>query len=214
MAVIQRMPERNDEDLMLATGQGDNSAFAVLAECHHRSVVQFIYRFLGNSDRETAEDLAQDVFSAFKAAGSYQPRAKVITWLLRMAKNAALNYRRGQRLRRTETLRADDSSPTAAGGARSVEAGAMADEEAARIRRAVAALPASQRAAIILRHFHDFTYSDIADVLEVSISAVESLLFRARCKLRGMLLETRTNQDAPQVSPDLGAGLFREDTVL
>ena len=167
-AVIQRMLERNDEDLMLATGQGDNRAFAILVERHHRSVVQFIYRFLGNSDRETAEDLAQDVFmSAFKAAGSYQPRAKVITWLFRMARNAALNYRRGQRLRRTETLRSDAAAPAATGGARSAEAGAIADEEAARIRRAVAALPATQRAAIILRHFHDFTYSDIADVLEV-----------------------------------------------
>ena len=103
------MSERADEDLLIAGGRGDRPAFGELVERHHRAVVQFIYRFLGDVDRSTAEDLAQDVFMhAWKAAPSFRARAKVVTWLLQIAKNRSLNYRRGQRLRRMASLDRDE----------------------------------------------------------------------------------------------------------
>ena len=72
-----------DNDLMLAAGQGDRSAFGILVERHHRAIVQFAYRFLATPDRNAAEDLAQDVFlAAWKAAPVFRSRAKVLTWLL------------------------------------------------------------------------------------------------------------------------------------
>ena len=96
------MPERQDEDLMVSAGRGDHEAFGALVERHHRAVVQFVYRYLGDVGRDDAEDVAQDVFlGAFRAAPAFRPRAKVQTWLLRIARNTCLNYRRSQRLRRT-----------------------------------------------------------------------------------------------------------------
>ena len=75
-------------------------------------------------------------------------------------------------------------------------------ERAAGLRAAVANLPARQRAAVLLRHFHDLSYAEIATVLEVSVPAVESLLFRARRRLYKKLAR---EANSPQVPPELGA---------
>jgi len=196
------MSNRRDEDLLQDAGGGDREAFGVLVERHHRAVMQFVHRFLGDIGRDTAEDLAQDVFlKAWKAASSFEPRAQAITWLLRIATNTCLNYRRGKRLRRAVSLDANteaDIPDRQAGPA----AASQAREQADRVRRAIAELPPNQRAAIVLRHFHGLSYAEISDVLDVSVSAVESLLFRARRTLRVALAE---NETAPQVLPGLGA---------
>ena len=137
------MVERTDEELLSAAGRGDRGAFGELVERHHRAVVHFVHRFIGSGDRGTVEDLAQDVFlNAWKAARSFSPRAKVLTWLLHIAKNTCLNYQRRQRLRRTAPL---DEDEIPGGLGRSTEAGELqvvADEQAARIRTALAELPA------------------------------------------------------------------------
>ncbi len=200
------MPEREDEDLLISAGQGDREAFGLLVERHHRAVVQFAYRFLANVDRDTAEDLAQDVFlRAWKSAPSFQPRARVLTWLLRLTTNACLNYQRGRRLRRVISLQPDAPENASELPAKFADVSPTPDEEAARVRSAVTDLPDSQRAAITLRHFHDFSYVEIAEVLETSVSAVESLLFRARKTLRGRLADLRNPAESPQVLPELGA---------
>ena len=77
--------------------------------------------------------------------------------------------------------------------------------EAEAVRDAIARLPDTQRAVIILRHYHDLSYTDIAAALEVSVSSVESLLFRSRRKLRAILEEDSLDPTAPQVSPELGS---------
>ncbi len=186
---------------MLAAGRGDRSAFGTLVERHHSALYQFIYRFLGGLDRQTAEDLAQDTFlRAWQAAPSYEPRAKVLTWLLRIATNTCLNYRRRSRLRRTLALGAADGM-----AAQRSDTASSADEQHPRLQSAIGELPASQRAAIVLRHFHEFSYAEIADVLDTSVSAVESLLFRARVGLREHLSTQEKSRERPQVSADLGA---------
>lgn len=209
------MAERTDQHLLVAAGRGDRQAFGVLVERHHRAVVQFIYRYLANVDRDTAEDLAQDVFfGAWKAAPSFRARARVFSWLLRIAKNTCLNYRRGQKLRRTASLDRDDLvATTSASGDETAATEAVAREEAGSLRRAIAGLPPTQRAAIILRHYHDLPYSDIAEVLKTSVSAVESLLFRARTTLRKAMNGTRKTGERPQVLRDLRAESLTEGTV-
>ena len=80
---------------MLAAGRGDRDAFGILVQRHQRAIVQFAHRFLATADRATAEDLAQQAFlGAWRYAQTFQPRAKVLTWLFRIATNACLNYRR------------------------------------------------------------------------------------------------------------------------
>jgi RNA polymerase sigma-70 factor (ECF subfamily) len=181
----------DDTALLLAAGRGDRSAFGELVERRQRAVVRFVHRFLGTADRATAEDIAQDVFlAAWKAAPTFRPRAAVLTWLLRIATNSCLNYQRSRRRKPTVSL---DSvaSPTVAPHEGGRDDGtAELDERSERIRAAVAQLPTQQRAALILRHFQELSYAEIAGVLGSSVSSVESLLFRARSRLRALLDES------------------------
>ena len=199
------MSERGDTELMLAAGRGDRDAYAALIERHHRSIVQFVLRFLGTMELDVTEDLAQEVFlRAWKAAPSFKPRAKVMTWLLRLTTNTCLNYRRSSRLRKTVSLDGDGLAVQALEQSGPPDLRAMADEEAERVRAAVGKLPPNQQAAVVLRHFHELSYSDIAQVLGISVSAVESVLFRARETLR-RLLKVTEGETTPQVFPKEGA---------
>ncbi|MFH0983472.1 MAG: RNA polymerase sigma factor [Planctomycetota bacterium] len=193
-----------DTPLMLAAGQGDREAFGILVERHHLAILRFVHRFLGSSDRDTAEDLAQDVFlAAWKAAPSFRPRAKVLTWLFRITTNVCLNYARGSRLRVTLPLDAEGTPERPGTELDRPDARAIAREQADRVRKAVAGLPGQQRTAILLRHFQGFSYAEIADVLDTSVAAVESLLFRARQTLGATLAGARSDA-SPQVFPEIG----------
>ena len=195
------MDPREDAELMRAAGRGDREAFGLLVEQHHRAIIRFIHRFLGTRDPDVAEDLAQDVFlEAWRAAASFEPRAKVLTWLLRIAANDCLNYRRSSRLRVMVSLDADDSAVPAAPRTRLPETSVHTSERAEQVRAAIASLPPMQRAAILLRHFHGLSYRDTADALDTTVSAVESLLFRARRTL-GAGLAAGKPDALPQVSP-------------
>jgi len=189
----------DDERLILAAGRGDRDAFGVLVERCHHDVVNFIDRYLGFTDGHIAEDLAQEVFlSAWKAAPSFRPRAKVQTWLLRIATNLCLNHRRDSRLRVTVSLSAQDAEVGQAMDAKQPDAVLIAREQTEAVRKVIAALPPKQRTAIVLRHFHELSYSEIAGVLTTSVSAVESLLFRARQTLLKEF-EAKKEDFSPQV---------------
>lgn len=205
-------PTRSAEELLIAAGRGDRQAFATLVERYHRAVMQFIFRFLGDVDRSTTEDLAQDVFlKAWKSAPGYRPRAKALTWLLQIARNTSLNYRRAHRLRQTVSLaEADGVVDEGVAG----EADSQSQDRARGVQAALMTLPHKQRAAIVLRHYLDLTYSDIAETLGVSVSAVESLLFRARTSLRDLLAQEGNIHSSPQVIRPSGAEPLREDKVL
>ena len=191
------MSQHSDEDLLMEAGQGDRASFGLLVERYHRPVMHYIHRFLGTITRETAEDLTQDVFlSAWKAARSFTPRAKVITWLFKIATNICLNHRRAAKLRRFLSLQMFEQIEPAA----PVDEGSSTRDEA--VRMAIAKLPDRQRAAIVLKHYHDFSYAQIADTLALSGPAVESVLFRARKALRGMLASEQGFEKSPQVLPE------------
>ena len=199
------MADRLDAALISAAGGGDREAFGVLVERHHREVMRFVFRFLGLVDRHTAEDLVQDVFlSAWRAAPRFRPRpgASVFSWLLRIATNTCLNYRRDRRLRLVVSM---DENRETSGRDRSHDAAdaiLAAKERALQVQAAVADLPPAQRAAIVLREYHGLSYTEIADAIGTSVSAVESLLVRARRALSAVLSTTET-ETPPQVSPEL-----------
>ena len=170
-----------DNYLLLASGGGDREAFTVLVERHHRAVIHFVHRFLATADRATAEDLAQQVFlNAWRYAPTFEPRAKVLTWLFRLATNTCLNYRRSERSRVSAVLLVRAADAAQGAGGRGAEAHLEEAEQAQQVRAAVASLPPKQRAAIVLRYFHDFSYEQIGDILGASTSAVDSMLHRAR----------------------------------
>jgi len=179
-----------DVELMLAVrDNGDVTAFRKLMECHQHAVVGTIARMLGRVD--DAEDLAQQVFlRVWKSAPRYEVTAKFTTWLFTITRNLVFNetrraYRRyevsmDERQDRGQFEENTDSS------ARPDDA-LLRDEMLATIDKAISELPEQQRTAVILRRYQELPYEEIATILDTSVSAVKSILFRARQQLREAL---------------------------
>lgn len=199
------MDPRQDGELMLAAGQGDRDAFAVLVARHQGAIIHFIHRFLGTASCDVVEDLAQEVFlEAWKYASSFRPRAKVLTWLFRITTSECLDHRR--RTRRRVSVQFDSGlvADRATRETREPATSVRAREQAQIVRGAIVELPPNQRAAILLYHFHELSYRQIADVLDTSLSAVESLLFRAKRTLAAKLSAEKIDI-SPQVFSEISA---------
>ena len=178
-----------DVQLMLAVQQGDDAAFHRLFEKHVPGVIGFAMQFVGN--RARAEELAQDVFlQIYRTRSRYAPRARFKTWLYRMVTNACLSELRRpehrvhmQPLNRPANTATDDPPPVEL-PTRGGEELALGQETVERLREAVAALPAQQRAALLLARVNGLSYDEVAASLSCSISAVKSLIHRATVTLR------------------------------
>jgi RNA polymerase sigma-70 factor (ECF subfamily) len=179
---------RSDVQLMLGVKAGDESSFDLLLERFRTPVVHFLQRMV--RDPALAEDLAQEVFlRVYRARKAYAPSAKFTTWLFRIATNLALNALRDARHRGSEVSldappEEDERPVQVPNGEAGAEERLVAGERAARIRRAVEALPEKQRAAVLLHKYEEMDYREIARVLGCSESALKSLLFRAYETLR------------------------------
>jgi RNA polymerase sigma-70 factor (ECF subfamily) len=180
---------RADDDarlvaLMLRARGNDEAAFRELVEATEDRVYGTIVKML--SGVEGAEDLAQKVYlRIWQARGRYEPTAKFSTWMFSIMRRLVLNERRG-RARRGAVFyepTVEASLPEVSGGV-SPSAEAAAGELAQAIDAALADLPEEQRTAIILRRYDEMPYEEIARVLETTVPAVKSLLFRARETLR------------------------------
>jgi len=176
-----------DAELMLRVKDGDGASFALLLEKYRASVSHFLYRMV--QEQAVSEELAQEVFlRVYRSRETYEPTAKFTTWLFRIATHLALNWLRDQKNERGQE-RLDESvedAPTreVADRSPSVEQSMVHRVKVEEVRRAVAALPEKQRAAVLMHKYEEMEYSQIAKVLSCSESAVKSLLFRAYETLR------------------------------
>jgi RNA polymerase sigma-70 factor (ECF subfamily) len=182
------MALERDAQLMLRVKEGDDASFAALLERYRAPVIHFIYRMV--QSQHIAEELAQDVFlRVYRARKGYEPNAKFTTWLFRIATHIALNaIRDGRGERGAESL--DDQEAKASelpDRRRTIEQVMVEDARLAEVRRAVQALPAKQRAAVLMHKYQELDYAQIARALGCSESAVKSLLFRAYETLRRKL---------------------------
>lgn len=179
-----------DAELMWRVRMGDDTGFAMLLDRHRAPVTRFLYRMVQNY--AVAEELAQNVFlRAYRARASYQPTAKLSSWLFCIASRQALNWRRDLRRENAhqslDTAAADRPLPSIPDRRPNAEQVLVERSEIAEIRQAVEALPERQRSAVILHKYHDMDYAQIAGSLDCSASAVKSLLFRAYENLRASL---------------------------
>jgi RNA polymerase sigma-70 factor (ECF subfamily) len=188
---LDEQSDSNAEDvsLMLQAGKGDHQAFQDLVERHQQAVVGTVAKMLGGSS--DAEDLAQQVFiRLWKSAPRYTPSAKFTTYLFTITRNLVFNETRKRKRRKTQSLdeQEDDwHQQVAADGNTQPDSQLLQGELREAVDRAIAALPEKQRLAVVLRRYEHMPYEEIADVLELSVSAVKSQLFRARTTLRESL---------------------------
>jgi RNA polymerase sigma-70 factor (ECF subfamily) len=180
------------EDLMARIAKGDEDAFEILVNRHQISVLNLIYRFIG--DRTQAKDLAQEVFlRVWQSAKSYEPKAKFTTWIYRVTTNLCLNELKSARRRKWFSFHRSDEDnentieETFSDGSPTAEDLLLARERSRQITDALQSLPDNQRMALILKRYGDLSYHEIAQVLGCSVPAVESLLVRAKRNLQEKL---------------------------
>src|SRR3982751_3531949 len=172
----------DDKALVTACLGGRREAFDVIVERHQRHVYQLCYRFVGN--HEDASDLAQDVFiRAYRGLHSFKGQSAFSTWLYRIAVNVCLN-RVGARAQKWATLDAADQPDLREERA---DARLLRGERAAAVRAAVARLPKKQRAALILRIYHELPHDQIAEIVGTSVGAVKANFFHALANLKKLL---------------------------
>ncbi len=174
--------DADDHTLVQACLSGKPAAFDVLVERHQRNVYQLCYRFVGN--HEDASDLAQDVFiRAYRALHGFKGQSAVGTWLYRIAVNLCLN-RVSVKPPPIEPLQAREHADSR--GERA-DTTLLRAERAAEVRSAIARLPKKQRAAVVLRVYHDLPHEQIARILGSSVGAVKANFFHALGNLRRLL---------------------------
>ena len=188
---------RSDAELLAAHAAGDPQAFGELVSRHRMWAVAL--RTL--RDPEEAADAVQDAFiSAFRAAGKFRAESAVTTWLHRIVVNACLDRIRRRQSRPTSPL--PDEGP----GEPAVPGDQYADRELAMdIEQALGALPADQRAAIVLVDVEGYSVADAAVALSVAEGTVKSRCARGRAKLAVLLGHLRNPDGAAGVEPtDIG----------
>ena len=186
----------SDEELMIKCRNGDMSAFELLVSRYQNAILNFIYRSIGDYHR--AEDLSQETFlRMFKSASKYEPRAQFKNWLYKIAVNLCKNEVRDRQrhgLSSLEDFMTDDDGKI--NYAVLKDFSQMPDvlyekkEQQILIRQAIDSLPENQRLAIIMVTYQHLRYDEIADALGCSISAVKSLIHRARQNLKKLLMES------------------------
>jgi len=186
-----------DAQLVRRVQKGDLRAFEELVERYKQPLANFIYRIVG--DATEAEDLAQQAFvQMYGAIRQFEPRARFSTWLFVIARNLCLNELRRRQRHPAESLEPlmhgeeGDQDRTVARGVedrqmRPPDERVLSGELWEKAQQAIDQLPENQRTALMLWIETDLSYEQIAEVLQCSLSAVKSLIHRARETLRQRL---------------------------
>lgn len=172
----------DERELITKFKQGDRSAFRQLVEKYQDPVINISYRFLRN--KEEAEETAQEVFlKVYLSAKTYQHNNKFSTWLFKIAVNLCLNKLREKKKLPTSQLEEDLPAPL------KLQPDKLLEQENLNraIRKAIDSLPDQQRTVILLNQFEEFSYLEMAGILDCSLSAIESRLFRAKENLKRIL---------------------------
>lgn len=185
-----------DVELMLQIqATGDHELFRELIERHQTAVIGTVAKMLGSNNQ--AEDLAQQVFlRLWKSRERYKPAAKFTTFLYTITRNLVFNESRRKSRRKESSLDAqkeDFALEIPANPNQQPDNEQLMTELGEAIDQAIAELPEKQRMAVILRRYQNLPYEEIATVLDLTVSAVKSQLFRARTTLRESLASYMNN---------------------
>lgn len=175
---------KEDEALMRLVVKGNENAFEELVDRHMRAVFRFSYSLLRDSGK--AEDVTQETFTTlWQRAESWQPSGKVRSWLFRIARNKSIDeIRSGKNFVDVEKQNLLDGTKS--------PVSQMFDHEVSNIvDNNIAKLPKRQSEAIMLVHFLEASNIEAAEVMDVSVDALESLLARGRKRLRELLGNNR-----------------------
>lgn len=196
-----------DEQLVAASLAGDADAFRQLVERHYHMVLKVAHRALGSVP--AAEDCAQDVFiKVHQKLRLYRPDRPFIRWLHRVTANTVTDAIRRRRVDLSFDTLVHEVPSELGDPAR---AAALREQRMA-VRAAMATLPRRLRAAIVLQVFHELSYQEIAQVLNIPIGTVMSRIHSAKRRLRrrlaGYMIESSISSGTN--NPDENASTMME----
>ncbi len=174
----------NEEQVWLDQArQGDKAAFGKIIESFQRPVYNLAYRMLNNSGE--AEEAAQEAFiRAYTRLESYNPNHKFSTWLLSITSNYCIDL---IRKRRAILLSIDEPLPShpslMSERSAAPEPQMMQSQQQEMVQTLLSELAPEYREAVVLRYWHELSYDEIAEMMDTSVSAIKSRLFRARKQL-------------------------------
>jgi RNA polymerase sigma-70 factor (ECF subfamily) len=178
----------SDEALMARVAGGDERAFQLLSRRHLPAMLGLARRILGNAAE--AEDVAQEAFMrVWTHAPRWQPLARFRTWLTRVVINLCLDRKRRAPWVELETA-GEIVDPAPGAGEKAED-----DERERMLAAAIEKLPIRQRSAIVLTYGDGMSNAQVAEILDTSVSAVETLLVRAKQNLRRALENVIDKED-------------------
>jgi RNA polymerase sigma-70 factor (ECF subfamily) len=187
------MSDLSDAELMLRVRAGDIRSFENLVGRHQRPLINYFFRLTW--DRQTAEDMAQEVFlRIYNAAKAYEVQAKFTTWMYRVARNLWIDRMRHEaHAPKTVSLDApmdsegDTYHDVVHREAANPDARLDVEERAGIVRKAIEALPEEQREVLLLAESKGMRYQEIAEALGIPLGTVKSRMHAAVMKLKEML---------------------------
>ena len=200
MRLLGRKQPVADEELLRLSRGGNNDAFAALVQRYQDKIYNLAYRML-SGNREEAEDVTQEAFlNAYRAMDSFRLEERFSPWIYKIASNLSLDRLRKARhptISLDEPVGPDGDMPQQIADwsnspDRVYETTAMREET----QEAIAGLPPKYKVVVVLRHLHDLSYDEIADVLSIPQGTVKTRLFRAREILRRKLLPLYEGDEA------------------
>ena len=182
--------ENADLELVKGCLADDHGAWAAIVRQHHQRIYNLAYRFTGRFDE--AEDLTQEIFlKVYRTLNSYRPEAgTLVTWMIRVGRNHLIDHYRKFKVERSQTdsleveyEKAEENPARYPGPGEALEKRELSE----RVHRALLRLSEDLREAVILRDLEEFTYEEIADMVNVPIGTVKSRINRGRAELARLL---------------------------
>jgi RNA polymerase sigma-70 factor, ECF subfamily len=185
----------DEAQLIKGIQQCDRKSFQILVETYQRMVVNTCLGIVHN--QADAEDLAQDVFlEIFRTAENFRGDSKISTWLYRIATNRSLNLIRNNKRKRffqsieeTFTGGRNRTREISENRGDQPDQNIVDQQRSDLLHRAIDRLPEKQRIAFTLNKYEELSYQQIAEIMEMSLASVESLIHRAKKNLQEQLLD-------------------------
>lgn len=172
---------------------GDREAFRALVDRYHVRVIRICVGFV-HVDAD-AEDIAQEVFiEVFRSVEKFREESGLMTWIYRIAVNKSLNFMRSRARDRIISFFSGSDAEnetrvpeTPAGADSCPEEVIYRQDRSQALSRALESLPKKQKTAFIMNKYEDLSYKEVAEIMNISVGSVESLLFRAKQNLQRKL---------------------------
>jgi RNA polymerase sigma-70 factor (ECF subfamily) len=188
---FKKMSAVADCDLVRRAIAGREDGFEELVRRYQRPIAAYVYRMVG--DYDAALDLTQEVFiKVYGSLARYRSEYKFSTWIYKIAHNAAVDHLRRHSTREQSLVNQVDGEQydlPIESGRLSPEQESERAERRLEIEAVVQQLPSAYRELIILRHSHDLSYDEIAEVMGLPLGTVKNRLFRAREVMRQQFVQ-------------------------